>query len=80
MDIKMVLVEEDVDSLIEKYRLRRTLNHYIEQNKKLKINNPDIVAKCSLISSHIRDLVDNDFGGDNNISLIFNDYRIEEEK
>jgi len=80
MDIKMVMVEEDVDFLIEKYGLHRILNHYIEQNKVLKINNPDIVAKCSLISTHIRDLVDNDFGGENNISLIFNDYRIEEAK
>jgi len=80
MDIEMVLVEDDVDSLIEKYDLEEILDLYIGENKRLKVNNPEIEAKCNLISSHIRDLVDNDFGGENNISLIFNDYRIEEAK
>ena len=80
MDIEMVLAEDDVDFLIKKYKLRSLLDEYIKLNKRFEIDNPDIVAKCDIISSHIRDLVDNDFGGENNISLIFNDYRIEEEK
>jgi len=80
MDIKMVMTEEDVNFLIEKYDLEEILDLYIGENKRLEVQNPDIEAKCNLISSHIRDLVDDDFGGENNVSLIFNDYRIGEEK